>query len=533
MRKDATKLSPGGGADELGKACHGPRDMSEFDEISDLGEPGGYPFTRGAYPGMYRDRHWTIRQYSGYATARESNRRYRYLLSQGNRGLSVAFDLPTQLGLDSDHPLAEGEVGRAGVAIDGLWDMGTLFREIDLGRVSTSMTINATAPILLALYLVQARRQGTSWRAVRGTVQNDILKEYIARGTYLYPVEASLRLVTDLVAFCHEAAPGWNPISISGYHIREAGSTAAQEIGFTLANAETYVESVLKAGLHIDDFAPRLSFFFAAHNDLFEEVAKFRAARRLWARCVKERWGARNPKSCMMRFHTQTGGSTLTAQQPDNNVVRTTVQALAAVLGGTQSLHTNGKDEAMSLPTEAAAELALRTQQILAHESGLTEAVDPLGGSWYLEKLTNRLEEESESYLERIRSMGGMVPAIESGFIQREIQDSAHRLQRTLESGERVVVGVNRFQDEDPVDIELLRVDPETRERQMVELSRHRAGRNRDRWRRSMEKLSRTARGRENLMAAIVEGVEAGATVGEMSEAMGDVFGEYREQVVL
>ena len=533
MREDAARGGSRSGADGPEAACAGPHDVPEFDENTDLGEPGRYPFTRGAYPGMYRDRLWTIRQYSGYATARESNRRYRYLLSQGNRGLSVAFDLPTQLGLDSDHPLAEGEVGRAGVAIDGLWDMETLFRKIDLGRVSTSMTINATAPILLALYLVQARRQGTSWGAVRGTVQNDILKEYIARGTYLYPVEASLRLVTDLVTFCHGRVPGWNPISISGYHIREAGSTAAQEIGFTLANAETYVESVLRAGLDIDDFAPRLSFFFAAHNDLFEEVAKFRAARRLWARCVKERWGATNPKSCTMRFHTQTGGSTLTAQQPDNNVVRTTVQALAAVLGGTQSLHTNGKDEAMSLPTEDAAQLALRTQQILAHESGLTEVADPLGGSWHLEKMTSLLEEESESYLERIRSMGGMVTAVESGFIQREIQDSAHRLQRTLESGERVVVGVNRFQDEEPVDIDLLRVDPETRERQTLELSRQRARRDQDHWARSVDKLSRQARGRENLMAAIIEGVEAGATVGEMSAAMGEVFGEYREQVVL
>ena len=533
MRNDGGRSGFGTGTDGPEKAFVGPENLPEFDEQAELNEPGRFPFTRGAYSGMYRDRLWTIRQYSGYATARESNRRYRYLLSQGNRGLSVAFDLPTQLGLDSDHPLAEGEVGRAGVAIDGLWDMETLFHEIDLSRVSTSMTINATAPILLALYLVQARSQGTSWGALRGTVQNDILKEYIARGTYLYPVEASLRLVTDLVTFCQGTVPGWNPISISGYHIREAGSTAAQEIGFTLANAETYVDSILKAGLHIDDFAPRLSFFFAAHNDLFEEVAKFRAARRLWARCVKERWGAANPKSCMMRFHTQTGGSTLTAQQPDNNVVRTTVQALAAVLGGTQSLHTNGKDEAMSLPTEAAAQLALRTQQILAHESGLTDVADPLGGSWYLEKLTSRLEEEAESYLERIRSMGGMVPAIENGFIQREIQDSAHRLQRTLESGERVVVGVNRFRDEEPADIELLRVDPETRERQIAELSRHRARRDRDRWERSVERLTRMARGRENLMAAIIEGIEAGATVGEMSAAMGEVFGEYREQVVL
>lgn len=533
MRNGGGRSGSGPGGGEPGKTCFGPEDMPEFDEKADLSAPGRFPFTRGAYPGMYRDRLWTIRQYSGYATARESNRRYRYLLSQGSRGLSVAFDLPTQLGLDSDHPLAEGEVGRAGVAIDGLWDMETLFREIDLGAVSTSMTINSTAPILLALYLVQARRQGTSWEAVRGTVQNDILKEYIARGTYLYPVAASLRLVTDLVRFCHSKVPGWNPISISGYHIREAGSTAAQEIGFTLANAETYVESVLTAGLDIDDFAPRLSFFFAAHNNLFEEVAKFRAARRLWARCVKERWGARNPRSCMMRFHTQTGGSTLTAQQPDNNVVRTTVQALAAVLGGTQSLHTNGKDEALSLPTEAAAQLALRTQQILAHESGLADVADPLGGSWYLEQLTTRLEEESESYLERIRSLGGMVAAIESGFVQREIQESAHRLQRTLESGERVVVGVNRFQDEEPVDIELLRVDPETRERQVMELSRHRARRDRDRWERSIERLANLARGRRNLMGAITEGVEAGATVGEMSAAMGEVFGEYQEQVVL
>lgn len=515
------------------RVAYGPSDVLTPGGGFALGEPGEFPFTRGIYPGMYRDRLWTARQYAGYGTAGESNRRFQYLLAQGSTGLSIAFDLPTQLGMDSDHPLAEGEVGRSGVAIDGLWDMETLFQGIDLARVSTSMTINATAPILLAFYLVLARGQGVSWRKLQGTVQNDVLKEYTSRGTYIYPVEHSLRLAIDLLVFCEKRVPKWNPISISGYHVREAGATAAQEIAFTLANAEAYVEAALRAGLEIDNVAPRLSFFFSAHNDLFEEVSKFRAARRLWARCVKARWDAEDPRSSMMRFHTQTGGSTLTAQQPDNNVVRTTVQALAAVLGGTQSLHTNGRDEALSLPTEESARLALRTQQILAHETGLAEVADPLGGSWYVERLTNQLEEEADGYLKRIRSGGGIVQAIESGFISREIQNSANLLQQTMESGERIVVGVNRFRDEKKSPIELLKVNSAVRGRQIEQLSAFRQNRDKGLWEKSIENLAKQAEGSGNLINPIIAAVEAGASVGEMSSALGEIFGTYQEEVVL
>ena len=499
----------------------------------DLGNPGEFPFTRGIYAAMYRDRLWTMRQYAGYATAEESNRRYHFLLSQGTTGLSVAFDLPTQLGLDSDHALAQAEVGRSGVAIDSIEDMSRLFEGIPLRSVSTSMTINATATILFALYLVAARRQGVPWTSLRGTVQNDILKEYLARGTYIFPPSASVRLATDLVAFGYREVPRWNPISISGYHIREAGATAAQEVGFTLANAETYVESALATGLEIDQFAPRLSFFFAAHNDLFEEVAKFRAARRLWARLVKQKWKARDPRSAMLRFHTQTAGSALTAQQPDNNVVRVAVQALAAVMGGTQSLHTNAKDEALALPTEQTARLALRTQQILAHESGIIESPDPLGGSWYVEKLTSDLEEEAEDYLTRIRSMGGMLKAVESGFVSQQIQESAYQYQKRLESGDQMIVGVNYLRDSEPDALEKHEIDPKSERRQIERLVRFRAARNSSQVDRSLERIQSTAETDDNLLPAIVSAAEAGATLGEISDSLGAVFGKHVENVTL
>ena len=533
METGSKKTRPDQGSGGTRKHTYRARDSGSLNYDEDLGNPGDFPFTRGIHVGMYRDRLWTMRQYAGYATAEESNRRYRYLLSQGTTGLSVAFDLPTQLGLDSDHPLAQAEVGRSGVAIDSIEDMARLFGGIPLDSVSTSMTINATAATLFAFYLVAARRQGVARASLRGTVQNDILKEYLARGTYIFPPAASVRLAADLVAFAHKEVPRWNPLSISGYHIREAGATAAQEIGFTLANAETYVESVLSTGLEIDEFAPRLSFFFGAHNDLFEEVAKFRAARRLWARLVRERWKAKEPKSAMLRFHTQTAGSSLAAQQPDNNVVRVTVQALAAVLGGAQSLHTNAKDEALALPTEQAARLALRTQQILAHESGVTEAVDPLGGSWYIERLTNDLEEEAGSYLVRIRSMGGMLPAIESGFVSQQIQESAFRYQQRVESGEQVVVGVNRFRDDKPNALELHRIDPESERQQIEGLARFRSARDQAGVDPALEKVRLAAESTCNLIPSIVSAVEAGATVGEITSALLEVFGEHVENITV
>jgi methylmalonyl-CoA mutase N-terminal domain/subunit len=514
------------------KIVYRPEDVVDLDLEKNLGEPGGYPFTRGIYPEMYRTRLWTMRQYAGYASAEESNRRYRYLRSQGATGLSVAFDLPTQLGLDSDHLLAEGEVGKVGVAIDSLEDMEQLFEEIPLSEVSTSMTINATACILLAMYLVVARKKGEKWSDLRGTVQNDILKEYIARGTYIYPPEASIRIVTDLFAFCSQEVPQWNTISISGYHIREAGCTAAQEIAFTLANGETYVQAAVQAGLEIDDFASRLSFFFNAHKTFFEEVAKFRAARRLWARLMRERLGARRPESWMLRFHAQTAGSTLTARSPENNVVRVALQALSAVLGGAQSLHTNSKDEALALPTQQAALLALRTQQILAHESGVPETVDPLGGSWYVERLTQDLEEEAITYLERIRSLGGMLQAIESGYVQKEIQEAAYQQQARLESGDEIVVGVNRFESEE-APIEVLRIDPEVGRRQASRLKTLRKNRDPARVEGALEKVRQAARGQSNLMPAIIDAVETLATVGEIADAMRDVFGEHKETIVI
>ncbi len=510
-----------------------PQDLSDWDYERDVGYPGEYPFTRGIHPTLYRSRLWTMRQYAGYGGARESNRRYRYLLSQGQTGLSVAFDLPTQIGLDSDHPLARGEVGRVGVAIASLDDMEVLFEGIPLERVSTSMTINATAAILLALYFAVAEKQGADLRKLSGTVQNDILKEYIARGTYIYPLAPAMRLVTDVFTFCHEHAPEWNTISISGYHIREAGSTAVQEVAFTLANGIAYVEAALARGLAVDDFAPRLSFFLNAHNDLLEEIAKYRAARRLWARLMRERFQARNPRSWMFRFHTQTAGSTLTAQQPNVNLVRVTLQALAAVLGGTQSLHTNSRDEALALPTEASALLALRTQQIIAAESGVPNTVDPLAGSYLIEDLTSRIEAHAQEYLRKIEAMGGMLRAIESSFVQREIQKAAYEYQRGIERGERVVVGINRYTEEAGTSVPLLRIDPEIERAQVERLRELRARRDAVRVAAALQRVEETARSERNLMPAILDAVKAYATVGEISDALRRVFGEYQESVVI
>jgi methylmalonyl-CoA mutase N-terminal domain/subunit len=514
------------------KESYRPEDLDGWSPEPDLGLPGDYPFTRGIHPTGYRSRLWTMRQYAGFGTAQESNARFRYLLSQGQTGLSVAFDLPTQIGLDSDHPLARGEVGRVGVAIDSLEDMEVLFAGIPLERVSTSMTINATAAILLALYFAVAEKQGADLRKISGTVQNDVLKEYIARGTYIYPPQAALRIVTDIFAFCHEHAPEWNTISISGYHIREAGSTAIQEVAFTLANAIAYVEAARDRGLNVDDFAPRLSFFLAAHNDLLEEVAKFRAARRLWARLMHERFAAQNPRSWMFRFHTQTAGSTLTAQQPDVNLVRVTLQALAAVLGGTQSLHTNARDEALALPTEASALLALRTQQIIAQESGVAHTVDPLAGSYALETLTGHIEQAAQEYLRKIDAVGGVLRAIETGYIQREIQQAAYEYQKSVESGERVVVGVNRYAS-DATTPPTLRINPEIERAQVARLADLRARRDGAKVEAALLEVEETARSERNLMPAILNAVKAFATVGEISDTLRKVFGEHQESVVI
>ncbi|HJT29990.1 MAG TPA: methylmalonyl-CoA mutase family protein [Pyrinomonadaceae bacterium] len=506
-----------------------PYNTREIDYEKDLGAPGEFPYTRGIYPNMYRGRLWTMRQYAGYATAEESNARYKYLLAQGTTGLSVAFDLPTQIGLDSDDPLANGEVGKVGVAIDSLEDMERLFAGIPLDEVSTSMTINATAATLLSLYLAVARKQGVPLNKVRGTLQNDILKEYIARGTYIYPPGPSLRLVTDIFGFCAREVPNWNTISISGYHIREAGSTAVQEVAFTLADGITYVEAALAAGLAIDDFAPRLSFFFNAHNNLLEEIAKFRAARRLWARIMHDRFNARDPRSLMLRFHTQTAGSSLTAQQPEVNIVRTTIQALAAVLGGTQSLHTNSMDEALALPTESAARLALRTQQVIAYESGVVETADPLGGSYAIEHLTDEIEAGAVEYLKKIESLGGMLRAIEIGYVQREIQEAAYRYQKAVEAQEQVVVGVNRFQLEEEPPVNVLRIDPALEEAQVERVRALRERRDTDAVTSALNKLKQAATTDENLLPRILECVEAYATVGEISNALREIWGEYRE----
>ena len=510
-----------------------PDDLAGWDPEEELGLPGQYPFTRGIYHGQYRSRLWTMRQYAGFGSAFESNRRYRYLLSQGTTGLSVAFDLPTQIGLDSDHPLALGEVGRVGVAIDSLEDMEALFDGIPLDRVSTSMTINATAPILLALYLATAEKQGADRNRLSGTVQNDILKEYIARGTYIYPPRPSMRLVTDIFAYCRDTVPEWNTISVSGYHIREAGATAVQEIAFTLANGIAYVAAALDRGLAVDDVAPRISFFLNAHNNFLEEIAKFRAARRMWARIMRERFKAQNPRSWMFRFHTQTAGSTLTAQQPDTNVVRVALQALAAVLGGTQSLHTNSRDEALALPTEESALLALRTQQIVAWESGVANTVDPVAGSYTIEKMTNRIEQSAEEYLEKIDAMGGMPAAIEKGFVQREIQQAAYEYQSEIENGSRVIVGVNRYHETAAQPIPILRVDPEIERRQVERLQSLRRRRDPAKVEAALREVESTARSERNLMPAIIEAVKAYSTVGEISSVLAGVFGHYQESVVI
>jgi methylmalonyl-CoA mutase, N-terminal domain len=506
-----------------------PEDLSGWDPSQELAYAGTFPFTRGIQPTMFRGRLWTMRQYAGFGTAAESNRRYRYLLDQGVSGLSVAFDLPTQMGYDSDHPLAAGEVGRVGVAIDSIEDMALLFEGIPLDSVSTSMTINSTAIILLALYLAVARRKGVAPSALSGTVQNDILKEYVARGTYIYPPRPSLRIVTDIFAFCERELPNWNTISISGYHIREAGSTAAQEVAFTFANAIAYVEAARKAGLDVNSFGQRLSFFFNAHNDFLEEVAKFRAARRLWARIMRDRFGATNPRAQQLRFHTQTAGSTLTARQPDNNIVRVAIQALAAVLGGTQSLHCNGRDEALGLPTEEAARTALRTQQVIAHESGVVNTVDPLGGAWAVESATNRIEREAVTMIERIDAAGGTLTAIEQGLVQREIQESAYRAQQAIDNGQTVVVGVNQYQAAGEAGIEVLRIDPDLERHQSARVAGIRAGRDPSAWQAAIDDVIAAARSSVNLVPPIVRAVECYATLGEISDALRSVFGEHKE----
>jgi methylmalonyl-CoA mutase N-terminal domain/subunit len=502
--------------------------VEDFEPRRDLGSPGEPPFTRGIYPSMYRGRLWTMRQYAGMGTARETNQRFRYLLDHGQTGLSVAFDLPTQMGFDSDHPRAEGEVGRTGVAIDSVEDMKRLFDGIPLDRVTTSMTINATAAILLLLYELTAEEQGVPAEELGGTVQNDILKEYAARGTYIYPPTPSMRLVTDLFAYCHERIPKWNTISISGYHMREAGSTAVQEVAFTLANACAYVRAAVDAGLQVDEFAPRLSFFFACHMNFFEEAAKFRAARRMWSRIMTERFGAKDARSAMLRFHTQTGGATLTAQQPENNIVRTALEALAAVLGGTQSLHTNSFDEALSLPSEKAAKVALRTQQVIAYESGVGDTVDPLAGSYFVESLTNEIETRAWEYLDKIDGMAGAVAAIEAGWIQDEIHEAAFRIQQRIESGERVIVGVNKFAQakEEPVDIQ--RMDEALVRKQSERLRALRADRDHAAVDRALKDVEETARGSDNLLYPMRDALKLRATLGEVSDALRRVFGEYR-----
>ncbi len=510
-----------------------PSNTASVDYERDMSAPEAFPYTRGVRRNMYRGRFWTMRQYAGFATAEESNARYKYLLAQGTTGLSVAFDLPTQIGLDSDDSLAAGEVGKVGVAIDSLEDMERLFDGIPLDAVSTSMTINATASTLLCLYIAVAKRQGISSDKLQGTIQNDILKEYIARGTYIYPPAPSLRLVTDTFAFCAREVPNWNTISISGYHIREAGSTAVQEVAFTLGDGIAYIEAALAAGLKVDDFAPRLSFFFNAHNNLLEEIAKFRAARRLWARTMRDRFGARDPRSLMLRFHTQTAGSTLQAQQPQVNVVRTTIQALAAVLGGTQSLHTNAMDEALALPTEASARIALRTQQVIAHESGIADTVDPLAGSYAIEELTNEIERRAAAYLEKIDALGGMLRAIETGYVQREIQEAAYQYQRAVESGDAVVVGVNRFKVEEETPVPIMRVDPAIEEAQIGRVRALRERRDAAVTEAALAALEEAARRTENILPRILTCVESYTTVGEISHRLRRVWGEYREAVTV
>lgn len=515
------------------KRLYTPLDIQDVDYNKELGFPGEYPFTRGVQPTMYRGRLWTMRQYAGFASAEESNERYKYLLNQGQTGLSVAFDLPTQIGYDSDDELSQGEVGKVGVAIDSLKDMEALFKGIPLDKVSTSMTINAPASVLLSMYIAVAEKQGVSRDKLRGTIQNDILKEYIARGTYIFPPEPSMRLITNIFEYCSKEVPGWNTISISGYHIREAGSTASQEVAFTLADGIAYVKAAIDAGLDVDEFAPRLSFFFNAHNDLFEEICKYRAARRLWANIMKERFGAKDKKSMQLKFHTQTAGSTLTAQQPDNNIIRVTIQTLAAVLGGTQSLHTNSRDEALALPTEESVRIALRTQQIVAHESGVTNTIDPLAGSYFVEDLTNQIEKEAMDYINTIDDLGGAPKAIEKGYIQKEIQNSAYRHQMEVESLEKIVVGVNKFQTVETEKRKLLKVDPAAEKKQKEKLIKLKAERDSGAVEKALEILREKANTGENLMPYILEAVKTYATLGEICNVLRDIFGEYQQSVIL
>lgn len=510
------------------KPLYTPSDLSEFDYLRDLGSPGQYPFTRGIQPDMYRGRYWTMRQYAGFGSAEDTNRRFRYLLERGQTGLSVAFDLPTQIGYDSDHPLAMGEVGKVGVAIDSVRDMAVLFNLIPLDQVSTSMTINSPASILTAMYIAVAGQNGIGPEKLRGTVQNDVLKEYVARGTYIFPIRPAMRMVSDVIAYCAKKMPLWNSISISGYHMREAGCTAVQEVAFTIADGITYVETALSEGLGVDDFAPRLSFFFSAHQDFLEEIAKFRAARRIWSRIMKERFHAKSPRSWMLRYHVQTAGCSLTAQQPFLNILRTGFEALSAVLGGCQSLHTNSYDEALALPTEEAVQIALRTQQIIAYETGVTETVDPLAGSYFLENLTGQIEEECNEYLKKIDQMGGVIPAVETGFLQGEISSSAYEYQKKIEGKDRIVVGVNRFQIEEPPPEGLLKIRQTVGELQVEKLRQLRAQRRNGDVRNSLEEIRRIARSKENLMPAVIKAVKAEATIGEICGALREVFGEYR-----
>jgi methylmalonyl-CoA mutase N-terminal domain/subunit len=515
------------------RPLYAPADLEGWDYDRELGFPGQFPYTRGVQASMYRGRLWTMRQYAGMGDADESNRRYKYLLSQGTTGLSIAFDLPTQIGLDSDNPLAMGEVGKVGVAIDSIEDMMRLFDGINLEKISTSMTINATASILLALYIVVGRRTGRDVLKLSGTVQNDVLKEYIARGTYIYPPAQAMRIITDIFSYANQNVPEWNTISISGYHMREAGCTATQEVAFTLANGMTYVKAAIDAGLDVDKFGPRLSFFFNAHSNFLEEVAKFRAARRMWARIMRDHFKAKNPKSQMLRFHTQTAGSTLTAQQPENNIVRTALQALAAVLGGTQSLHTNSYDEALALPTEQSARIALRTQQVIAYESGAPQTIDPLAGSYYIESLTDQIEAGARTYLEKIDAIGGMLKAIERGYIQAEIQNAAYEYQQAVDRKEAIVVGVNAFGIDEEKEIPLQRIDESLERMQVERLKALRVKRDQAKWKAALRQVEASAHGTANLMPAIVEAVEASATVGEISDAMRRVYGEYQETVVI
>jgi methylmalonyl-CoA mutase N-terminal domain/subunit len=537
---DKSKTSTATAAEEQETSSHIPvrplytqADLEGWNQAQEVGYPGVFPFTRGVQATMYRGRLWTMRQYAGMGDAEESNKRYKYLLANGTTGLSVAFDLPTQIGLDSDNPLAVGEVGKVGVAIDSIEDMQRLFDGIELTKISTSMTINASASILLALYVAVAKKQGADLRKLSGTVQNDVLKEYIARGTYIYPPHQAMRIITDLFSWTNDNVPDWNTISISGYHMREAGSTAVQEVAFTLGNGIAYVQAAIDAGLNVDKFAPRLSFFFNAHSNFLEEVAKFRAARRMWARIMRDHFKAKNPKAWMLRFHTQTAGSTLTAQQPENNIVRTAIQGLAAVLGGTQSLHTNSYDEALALPTEQAARIALRTQQIIAFESGAPQTVDPLAGSYYIEALTNEIEKRANAYLEKIEALGGMLKAIERGYVQQEIQNAAYEYQKKVDHLEAIVVGVNRFGIDEEKPIPIQKIDPSLEPKQVERLRAVRAKRDAGRWKESLSKVDEAARNETNLMPHILNAVEANATVGEVSDTLRKVFGEYKEAVVI